>query len=223
MQPTCPPDILNAMLPRVLGVGERLWARGEPAQSLAIVETGRLAIRDGQRVFGIAFPGTVLGESAILSLDGPAAARTADVVAVEPSTVSEYPIAVVRDAFGVGTPRLILRTLFGQICRNALLVLAARRDGDTGSEILTALLESLSRRERSFNAITGWDDFLAAFRILYQLREASDRLRRELTPPSPLGDADLLRAAQVMRRLFSAPESVDYLRHFLEAERELRG
>jgi hypothetical protein len=204
----------------MLTAGERLWARGEPASTIAIVETGRLAIRDHLRIFGFAFPGTVIGESAILSLGGPPATRTADVVALEPSTVSEYPIAVVKDAFGVGTPRLILRTLFGQICRNVLLVIAALPEGGTGPQILTGLLESLSARERTFHGITGWDDFLSAFRVLYELRDASDAMRRALTTPGPLGEDELERAVRVMKRTFSAPESIEYLRHFLEAERQ---
>lgn len=208
------------MRPRTLKAGECLWARGEPAGTLAIVESGRLAIRDDDRVFGFALPGTVIGESAILSLGGPPAARTADVVAVEATTVSEYPIDVVKDAFGVGTPRLILRTLFGQICRNLLLVIATLPEGETGPEILTGLLGSLSARERTFQAIRGWDDFLSAFRILYELRDASDAMRRALTPAGPLADEQMARAVRVMTATFSAPESIDYLRHFLEAERQ---
>jgi len=208
------------MATRTFSAGERLWTRGEPANTIGIVESGRLAIRDDVRIFGFAFPGTVIGESAILSLGGPPAARTADVVAVETSVVSEYPIGLVKDAFGVGTPRLILRTLFGQICRNVLLVMAALPEGETGPEILGGLLESLSARERSFHGITGWDDFLAAFRILYELRDASDAMRRQLTPPGPLGDDELERAVRAMKRTFRAPESIEYLRHFLEAERQ---
>jgi len=161
--------------PRTLSAGERLWSRGEPAVSIAIVESGQLAIRDELRIFGFAFPGTVIGESAILSLGRPPAARTADVVAVSGSSVSEYPIDVVKDAFGVGTPRLILRTLFGQICRNVLLVIAALPEGETGPQMLTGLLESLAKRERT---------------------------------------------VRVMKRTFHAPESIEYLRHFLEVERQ---
>jgi hypothetical protein len=210
------------MKPRSLAAGERLWAQGEPARTIAIVETGRLAIRDDRAVFGLAFPGTVLGESAILSLGGPAARRTADVVAVEASSVSEYPIAVVKDAFGVGTPRLILRTLFGQICRNSLLVIVQQPARDVGPQILTALLQSLASQERTFQAIAGWDDFLVAFRVLYELRDASDALRRELTSSGPLPDEALERAAHVMRTVFSAPDSIEYVRHFLEAEQQRR-
>ena len=210
------------MRPRALVPGEKLWGRGDPAQTIAIVESGRLSIGDDRQVFGIAFPGTVLGESAILGLDGPPAVRTADVLALEAATVSEYPITVVRDAFGVGTPRLILRTLFGQICRNALLVIGTRGEGEVGTQILAAMLQSLAAEERTFNGIKGWDDFLVAFRVLFRLRDASDVLRRELTPAGPLPGESLERALKVMKRVFSAPESIDYLRAFLEAEQQRR-
>jgi CRP-like cAMP-binding protein len=214
--------ILEPMKPRTLARGKRLWARGEPALTIAIVESGRLAIRDDSQIFAVAFPGTVLGESAILGLDGPPALRTADVVALEPAVVSEYPITVVRDAFTVGTPRLILRTLFGQICRNALLVIGARGEDEVGTKLLAALLQSLAGQEQSFNGIAGWDDFMLAFRVLIRLRDASDAMRRELTPPAPLAPEAIERALRVMRSTFSAPESIDYLRSFIEAEQERR-
>ena len=122
----------------------------------------------------------------------------------------------------MGTPRLILRTLFGQICRNALLVIGTRGEGEVGTQILASLLQSLAAEERTFNGITGWDDFMVAFRVLFRLRDASDVMRRELTPTGPLPAEALDRAQKVMKRIFSAPESIDYLRAFLDAEQHRR-
>jgi CRP-like cAMP-binding protein len=207
--------------PRTLAAGEKLWARGEPADTIAIVDSGQLTIRDDRQVFGIAFPGTVLGESAILSLEGAPAVRTADVVALSPAILSIYPIDVVRDAFGLGTPRLILRTLYGQICRNALLVIAAQPGQDVAESVLTSLLESLSSCERRFAMINDWQEFMVTFRVLYELREASDVLRRDLAHAPPEPD-EMARAQAVMNRLFRSPETIEYLQPFLEAERERR-
>jgi hypothetical protein len=201
--------------------GDTLWTRGDAADSIAIVESGRLAIRDSEAVIGVALAGTVLGESAILTLGGAPARRTADVVAQETSIVSEYPIALVKDAFGIGTPRLILRTLYGQICRNALLVIAAQPGQDVADFLLTSLLEALRDCEKRFNMINDWQEFMVTFRVLYELRETSDVLRRELTRTPPAPD-EMERALAVMNRLFRSPESIEYLQDFLEAERQLR-
>jgi len=207
------------MRPRTLEAGERLWARGDSAESIAILESGRLAIQEDGGVIGIALPGTVLGESAILTLEGAPARRTADVMAEETSIVSEYPITVVKEAFGIGTPRLILRTLYGQICRNAILVVAAQPGQDVALSLLTSLLEALRDCERRFTMINDWQEFMVTFRVLYVLRDASDALRRQLArqPPDP---DEMERALAVMNRLFRSPETIEYLQDFLEAEKE---
>src|SRR5437899_9260371 len=105
---------------RVLSMGERLWAEGDAAATLAVVESGKLGVWSDTRLIGILFPSMVLGESAILGMEGPAASRTASVSALEDgTTVTEYAPSLVKDAFGAGVPRLVLRMLCGQICRNA--------------------------------------------------------------------------------------------------------
>jgi hypothetical protein len=167
----------------------------------------------------VALPGTVLGESAILGLDGPPSKRTADVTALEPSVVNEFPIEVVKDGFAIGTPRLILRTLFGQICRNAILVLVAQPDRVVMDLILSGVMKTLSEAEGRFAGIQSWPDFMVTFRLLYSMREWSDGLRRELAPRVVMATEDLERAVDLMKSVFHDPGSIDYLKPFVESER----
>jgi len=200
---------------RRLAQGEKLWSRGDVAASIVIIEHGRLTIRDNSEFVGIAASGTVLGEGAIFGLEGVAAARTTDVVAMTPATITEFPVEVLKDGFVLGTPKLVLRTLFGQICRNALLVMASQPGHDVPESLLTGVIRALGECEPRFKTIKDWPQFMAAFTTLYHLREASDQWRRQLGKPGQ--SFDLPRAVEVMKGLLPSPESLDYLKPFLES------
>ena len=68
-----------------------------------------------------------------------------------------------------------------------------------------------------FAKIADWPAFVQTFQVLYELREASDRMRRALTRV-PATAAELERATQVMKDLFKRPESVEYLQPFLDVD-----
>ena len=206
---------------RLLAVGEQLWTEGDPATSMGVVEQGSVAIRSGGRVLGVMFERMVLGESAILGLDGPTVQRSATVDAIEDHTVvTEYPAAMVRDSFGVGVPRLVLRTLCGQICRNALLTMAAH-PGQPGVEgSLMGLIQGVAACEKESRGIKQWDQFLVSFRLLYHLREGSDAMRDDLLPSRGDVPGIILRASEAARSIFKAADIPEYLEHFLDAERE---
>jgi hypothetical protein len=199
--------------------GEKLWSRGEAASTFAIVEKGYLAIYDGDSVLGIATAGTVLGESAIFSLLGPPVSRTADVAAMTPAKVSEFPVAVLQEGFTIGTAGLVLRTLFGQISRNSLLVMAAHPENESLTLTMTGFVQAIASADPLFAKVGDWPAFVETFRVLYELREATDNMRRALTtvPASP---AELEQATRIMKELFKRPESVEYLQPFLDVERE---
>lgn len=204
---------------RTLGEGSVLWARGDAADCIAVVEQGRLGIRTERGIVGIAPAGTVVGEAAILALGGAAARRTADVVALaEPTVVSEYAANLVREAFGVGTPRLILRTLLGQICRNGLLVVAANPGREAVDSALTGTLMALAGSERRFGAIGTWDDFMATFHVLYSLREATDAMRAKLAPPAAVDGAVVQRALRMLGALGLDRGGIESLQEFILAE-----
>jgi CRP-like cAMP-binding protein len=150
-----------------------LWSRGEEATSFVIVEKGYLAIHDGEDVVGIAMTGTVLGESAIFSLLGRPVRRTADVAATTPAKVTEFPVAVLREGFTVGTAGLILRTLFGQISRNSLLVMAAHPDNESLALTMNGFVQAIASADPLFARVPDWTAFVETFEILYELREAS--------------------------------------------------
>src|SRR6185436_16353603 len=113
--------------------------------------------------------------SAIMGVDGPTGRRTASVFALEAGTVvAEYPAAMVKEAFGVGIPRLVLRTLCGQICRNSLLVMAAHPELPAVKDSLMSLIQGMGQCEKHARKIASWHEFLVTFRLLYHLREGSD-------------------------------------------------
>ena len=169
---------------RTLPKGGVLWWEGDPASSLAVVETGCLGVRAGGTLIDIAIGGTVLGESALLAAPGAPGRRTAQVTALEASTVVvEHPVAALREQFDPAVGAIVLRTLLYQVARNVLLVRAAEGERPVLRELLDGLLgTAAAAHARAATARTG-EDFRAAFRLAYRLRESSDLARAELAPP----------------------------------------
>lgn len=206
---------------RLLAAGEKLWSEGDPADSMGVVEKGKVAVRSGDRVLGVLFERMVLGEAAILSLGGLPVRRTASVEAlVDETVVTEYPASMVRSSFGVGVPRLVLRTLCGQICRNALLTIAAHQDQPAVRGSLGALIQGVAECEKQGRGITSWDQFLVSFRLLYHLRDGSDAMRDDVLSGRGGVPETILRASQVARALFKADDVIELVETFLDAERE---
>jgi len=204
---------------RELKKDEVLWWESSVAQSIAVVESGQLGVRTQRGLIAVAFRRTVVGESSILTLDGPAATRKATVFALSDGAVAtEYPAEQVKDAFGVGVPRLVLRTLFGQICSNSLLILGAHVGHATLESALMGLIQGMGQCEKQIKSIRDWPAFVAAFRMLYELREATDRTRDELVDTSRLEPATVERAATTARTLFGTGDVAEYLEQFIRTE-----
>jgi len=211
------------MYQRKLAVGEVLWREGEPALSFGVVESGKVGVSSGRRLIGVLFPKMVLGESALLGVDGPSSYRTASVHALEADTVvAEYPASIVRESFGVGIPRLVLRTLCGQICRNSLIVLASHSHVPAVKEALLGTIQGIGRCEKQLKRVTSWQDFMTLFRLLYHQRDGSNAILAALFPDDDRSPETLLRASETIREIFRAPDLVEYLEQFLRAETERR-
>jgi Cyclic nucleotide-binding domain len=208
---------------RLLAAGEPFWGEGDKASSLGVVERGLVGVKNGGRLLGVLFPKMVLGESAILGLDGHEVRRTASVYALEDETVvAEYPADMVRQSFGVGVPRLVLRTLCGQVCRNALLTVAAHPGHSAVETSLMGLIQGVAACERQLREVDDWDRFLVVFRLLYHLREGSDAMRDELLPSRGEISGTIVRASEIAKSLFKADDVAEHVQPFLESERQRR-
>jgi len=103
---------------REVSADTKLVARGETATSAAFILAGEaaagIAETDGYRMLSVMGPGDVFGEIAALT----GSARTADVVAVEPTTLLEVPGEALRAVMIVPeVSRLLLTTLRERLLR----------------------------------------------------------------------------------------------------------
>lgn len=103
---------------REVPASTRLVARGETASSASFILAGEaaagIADADGYRVLSVMGPGEVFGEIAALT----GSARTADVVAIEPTTLLEVPGGALRAAMAdPEVSRLMLATLRERLMR----------------------------------------------------------------------------------------------------------
>jgi len=207
-----------------LAKGAYLWDAGDAARNLAVLDKGRLGVRSDDKLIGIITPRMVLGESALLTLDGSSQQRTASVLALEEdTTVSEYPASMFRQTFDAGNHgvgHLILMTLIGQACRNDLLIVAAHKERKAISQLLTGEVRALGETAAEVRNINVWEDFLWTFRYLYHLRDHTDAMRSKLVMHlAPDSDA-LKRASEMMRDLVKGQDVASYLEEFIAAERE---
>jgi CRP-like cAMP-binding protein len=207
-----------------LGKGAYLWDAGDAARNLAVLESGRLGVRAEGKLIGLITPKMVLGESALLTLDGSSHSRTAGIVALEnDTTVSEYPASMFRHTFDAGNHsvgHLILLTLIGQTCRNHMLIVAAHKERHAITALLKGEVQALGQAASEAKKIKTWEEFVWTFKQLFHLRDFSDRMRTELVQHlSPDSDA-LVKASEMMRELLKGQDAAGYLEEFIDAERE---
>lgn len=207
-----------------LGKGAYLWDAGDSARNLAVLEAGRLGVRAEGKLIGLITPKMVLGESALLTLDGSSHNRTAAVVALEnDTTVSEYPAAMFRHTFDAGNHsvgHLILMTLIGQTCRNFMLIVAAHKERHAVASLLKGEVTALGQTASEAKKIKTWDDFLWSFKYLFHLRDYSDRMRTEFVQYLAADSDALVKASEMMRDLLKGQDAAGYLEEFIIAERE---
>jgi hypothetical protein len=207
-----------------LAKGAFLWDAGDAARNLAVLETGRLGVRADGKLIGLITPKMVLGESALLTLDGSSHNRTASVVALENDTsVSEYPAAMFRNTFDAGNHsvgHLILMTLIGQTCRNYMLIVAAHKERQAVTSLLKGEVQALGQTASEAKKIKTWDDFLWTFKYLFHLRDFSDRMRTELVQYLAGDSESMAKASEMMRELLKGQDVAAFLEEFITAERE---
>jgi CRP-like cAMP-binding protein len=207
-----------------LGKGAYLWDAGDSARNLAVLETGRLGVRAEGKPIGLITPKMVLGESALLTLEGSSHNRTAAVVALEnDTTVSEYPAAMFRHTFDAGNHavgHLVLMTLIGQACRNYMLIAAAHKERQAVASLLKGEVQALGHTASEAKKIKSWDDFLWTFKYLYHVRDHTDAMRTELVQYLAGDSESLVKASEMMKELLKGQEVAAYLEEFIQAERE---
>lgn len=208
----------------ILSKGSALWYAGDSAQSFAILESGKLGVKNEKGLVGIIWPNMVLGEASLLALEGEQPKRTTTVYALEEgTTVVEYPPMLVKQALdeqGRTVWKAILTTLLGQICRTCLVIVAARKDQPFLSQPFRLLMQSLVQNYKNrFATLSTWDDFSTSFHFLYGTREYTDAAQRLLVGPF-LDRECIVKASEVTREYFEGQGAIPFLTDFLEAAKE---
>lgn len=199
-----------------------LWEAGDVARNIGIVESGKLGIRSARGIVGIITPKMVLGESALLMLDGQAQMRSAAVVALEDTTVIEYSASLFKTTFESGrhdVGHLILLSLIGQVCRNNLLVMAAHGEKLVVAALLRGQVQAMGETATQCQQIKTWDHFIWTFNYLIHLRENSDRMRDELVTTQMAETEALKKASDMMRSLVQGKDIVPHIEALIEADR----
>jgi CRP-like cAMP-binding protein len=131
-------DVLASTRRRRFGKGEVLVHEGDPADSLHLVVSGRLAVRvatssGDNATLNILGPGDYFGELSLL--DGRQPARSASIVALEPAETLSLAASAFRD----------LRQRH-RSAEQLLLTLLARRVEELSARLLETMYDGLDRR-----------------------------------------------------------------------------
>lgn len=208
----------------ILSRGSVLWYAGDAAKSFAILEAGKLGVKAEKGLVGVIWPRMVLGEAALLALDGEEPRRTSTVYALEEgTTVVEYPPLLAKQAIdeqGHTVWKAILTTLLGQICRTCIVLVAAHKEQPFLAQPFKALMQSLVQTYKSrFATLSTWDDFSTTFHFLHATREYTDAAGRLLL--GPFTDRDfIVKASEMTREYFEGQGEIPFLKDFLEAAKE---
>jgi CRP-like cAMP-binding protein len=206
------------MFRRTLSRDAVLWWQGDPAESVGVLERGRVGIRVTGQLVDIFPSGMAFGEAALLGAGSAVPRRGADIVVLDDDTmVAEYPIASLPNSMDSGVPQLILRTLVGQIGRNYLLAAATSPGNSVIEAMVAGSLEALARASGRIESVKAWEDFLAAFRFLYRLREGSDGLRA-LVGTARFSAAATFALLERLRPVLGGSALAADLDHFVRAE-----
>ena len=208
----------------ILGRGATLWEAGDVARDIALVEAGKIGVRTDAGVVGLVLPGMVVGETALFGLDGERLTRTATLYALEDdSRVIATPAEEWRASFEGGDTEAVVplvKTLVGQICRNLLMVVSARRGDPFVDQPLHALLRGVADDASRPLVARTWSSFMVTFSFLSDLRDLSDRILSRLGP-QPAERLELIEAAsQALAVLGGNTDSRPMIEAFLDAERQ---
>lgn len=207
----------------ILSKDSVLWYAGDPAASLAVVETGRLGVTTAAGLVSVLRPNMVLGDTSILALEGAQPRRLATILALEEgTTVTEYPPSLVRQA--ADDPehvlwRAILTMLLGQVCRNGIVLASAHAAEPFLARPFRSLVESLlETHEARFAALSGWDAFLATYRFLAGTRDWTEAAVESLAGPA--AGRSLLEATEATRELLQRLGRFPLLADHIEAAKD---
>jgi CRP-like cAMP-binding protein len=207
------------MYRRTLSRDAVLWWQGDPAESVGVIEKGRIGIRVSGRLVDVFLSGMAFGEAALLATEGPLGRRAADIVVLEDDTVVvEHPVTALRGTMEAGVPRLILRTLIGQVARNQIIAASACPGNPVVESMVAGSLEALSRTAGRLEEVKAYEDFQAAFRYLFHLRDGSDRLRTAFEAAKDFSAAGTLALLERLRPVIGTSVLADDLERFLRAE-----
>ena len=187
-----------------LSKGDFLWEAGDVARNIGIVETGKLGVRSARGIVGIIAPKMVLGESSLQLLDGKPQTRSAAVVALEDTTVTEYSASLFQQTFESGrhdVGHLVLLSLIGQVCRNNLLVMAAHGEKLVVAALLRGQVQAMGETAAQCRQIKTWDQFIWTFNYLIDLRSNSDRMRDDMLRTQVAETEALAKASEMMKSL----------------------
>jgi len=205
-----------------LGKGAFLWAAGDSARTLAVLDKGKLGVQTDKGYVSLVFPKMIIGESALL--EGQTEKRSAALVALEDGTeVTEYPPSMVKDTFDAGQNTVglhLLLTLIGQTCKNNLLVVAAHPQRVSMAVLLKNQVRALNESIPQLRQIAKWDEFYWTFKFLFDTRNNSDQLRARLVGDMTLSTDLLTSASKMVGDLLKNQDIATYLDDFIAAERE---
>jgi CRP-like cAMP-binding protein len=197
-----------------------LWAAGDAARGIGVLEKGRLGAKTDKGLVGVLLPHMVLGESALFETDQ----RTATIIALEDDTqVVEYPISEVRADFEGGSEELMKHVVLNQvaqICRNMLMVMATKRGQALVDEPLGGLVRGLLNDVPRVTPLKTWDNAMLVSRFLQDLRALSDRLLDQLGPRPGERAEMIVNATQSLSQLPLGKDVRPLVETFIEAERQ---
>jgi CRP-like cAMP-binding protein len=205
-----------------LSKGDFLWEAGDVARNIGIVETGKLGVRSGRGIVGVIAPKMVLGESALQLLDGKPQTRSAAVVALEDTTVTEYSASLFQQTFESGrhdVGHLVLLSLIGQVCRNNLLIIAAHGEKLVVASLLRNQVQAMSETAAQIRQIKDWESFLWTFNYFIHLRANSDRMRDELVTTQVAETEALSKASEMMKSLVQGKDIIPQIEALIAADR----
>ena len=207
---------------RKLEKGDVLWAHGDLASTVAFVDDGRVGIKTEDGLINIVGADGIIGESALLAEAGVPPLRRAAVIALGPTTVTEYPVSFVRESIGVGLPRRILRTLIGHTITSACFIMAAHPEIRLITKSMSALIHNLAESKAMISDVRDWDEFSADFAYLAALRDAVDQMRSRLVPVEFFitRSESLLRASANLKRLVADPDIAAFIDKFIAVEKQ---
>jgi len=205
-----------------LSKGDFLWEAGDVARNIGIVETGKLGVRSARGIVGIITPKMVLGESSLQLLDGKPQTRSAAVVALEDTTVTEYSASLFQQTFESGrhdVGHLVLLSLIGQVCRNNLLIMAAHGEKLVVAALLRGQVQAMGETAAQCRQIKSWDQFIWTFNYLIDLRSNSDRMRDDMLRTQVAETEALAKASEMMKSLVQGKDIVPHIEALIEADR----